>query len=183
MTGITIAAALVAAFLGQAPKVNADAQVLSDFKARIDQYMKLHDRLEKKAPRLKSSEDPAKIKASQDTLAALIRAERAHARQGEIFTPQVGAVLRRLMNPELTGREGAQTKQTIKEDAPAPREVKIAVNASYPEDAPLPTVPPNLLASLPQLPEDLEYRVVRQDLILRDVHANIIVDFLPKVIR
>ncbi len=57
------------------------------------------------------------------------------------------------------------------------------VNARYPEDAPLPTVPPNLLASLPQLPEDLEYRILGRNLILRDVHANVIVDFLPKAIQ
>ena len=40
----------------------------------------------------------------------------------------------------------------------------------------------NLLATLPQLPEDLEYRIVGKDLILRDVHANVIVDFIPGII-
>ena len=36
-----------------------------------------------------------------------------------------------------------------------------------------------LLANLPQLPEDMEYRVVGSDLVLRDVDANIIVDLIP----
>ena len=31
-------------------------------------------------------------------------------------------------------------------------------NAPYPEGAPLSTVPPDLLAKLPKLPEPLEYR-------------------------
>jgi hypothetical protein len=59
----------------------------------------------------------------------------------------------------------------------------LKVNAKYPEGAALPTVPANLLATLPQLPEDLEYRIVGKDLILRDVHANVVVDFIPGIIR
>jgi hypothetical protein len=162
-------------------KVNPDAQVLQDFKKRIDAYMELHNRLEKRTPRLKETDDPAKIKASQDALAAAIRSERAAAKQGDIFTPEIAERLRRLMHPEVTGNKGAETKKTIKEDAPPA--VAVKVNAKYPEDAPLPTVPPNLLASLPQLPEDLEYRVIGNNLILRDVHANVIVDFLPRAMR
>lgn len=168
---------------GQAPKVNPDALVLQDFNKRIQAYMELHNRLEKKAPPLKTTEDPAKIKASQHGLAAAIKAERAGAKQGEIFTPEIAALLRRLMYPEVQGEQGAQTKKALKEDAPAPKEVPVKVNAIYPDAAPLPSVPPNLLASLPKLPEDLEYRVIGRDLILRDVHANLIVDFLPKAIQ
>jgi len=168
---------------GQEPRVNPDAQVLQDFTKRVQAYMELHNRLEKKAPPLKTTDDPAKIKASQQGLATAIQAERKGARQGEIFTPEISALLRRLMYPEVKGAQGAQTKKAMKEDAPAPATVLVKVNAIYPDAAPLPSVPPNLLASLPKLPEDLEYRVIGQDLILRDVHANLIVDFLPKAIR
>lgn len=168
---------------GQEPRVNPDAQVLQDFTKRVQAYMDLHKRLEKKVPPLKTTEDPAKIKASQEALATAIKAERAGAKQGEIFTPEIAALLRRLMYPEVKGEQGAQTRKAMKEDAPAPAQVPIKVNAIYPDAAPLPSVPPNLLASLPKLPEDLEYRVIGQDLILRDVHANLIIDFLPKAIR
>jgi len=165
----------------QEPKVNADALVLQDFKQRIDKYMELHKRLEKDAPPLKRTDEPAKIKASQDALAAAIRSQRASAKQGDILTPEIAQLLRRLMAPEVKGKEGAETKKALKEDAPAA--ITLKVNASYPERAALPTVPANLLASLPQLPEDLEYRIVGNDLILRDVHANVIVDFTTSVIR
>ena len=168
---------------GQAQKVNADAQVLQEFTKRIESYMDLHNRLEKKAPPLKTTDEPAKIKASQDGLAAAIRADRKGAKQGEIFTPEISVLVRRLMYPEVKGPDGAETKRAIKEDAPKPGTVAVKVNASYPEGAPLPSVPPNLLANLPKLPEDLEYRVIGDNLILRDVHANIIVDYLPKAIR
>ena len=183
IAGLLIVGALVVPMKARQEKVNADAQVLQDFKQRIDKFVDLHKRLEKKAPRLKTTEDPAKIKESQDALATLIRAERAAAKQGEIFTPPIADVLRRLMYPEVKGPEGRGTKKAIKDDSPPPGEVVLKVNARYPEGAPLPTVPPNLLASLPQLPEDLEYRIIGRNLILRDVHANIIVDYLPKAIQ
>ena len=147
------------------PKVNADALVLQDFKQRSDKYMELHKRLEKEAPPLKKADDPARIQASQQALATAIRSERAGAKQGDIFTPEIAERLRRLIYPEVVG-----TKAVV-----------LKVNAPYTADS-LPTVPPNVLLNLPQLPEDLEYRIIGRDLILRDVHANLIVDFIPRVI-
>ena len=181
---VLMSGGIATATLGaQAQKVNPDAQVLQEFTKRIEAYMDLHNRLEKKAPPLKTTEDPAKIKASREGLSAAIRAERKHAKQGEIFTPQIAAIFRRLMYPEVKGPEGAETKKAMKEDAPKAGTVAIKVNAAYPEAAPLPSVPPNVLANLPKLPEDLEYRVIGRNLILRDVHANIIVDYLPNAIQ
>jgi hypothetical protein len=161
--------------------VNADAQLQQDFKKRVDQYVELHKRLEKDVPPLKKKEDPAKIQASQEALAKAIRAERATAKQGEIFTPEIADRFRRLMSPEMKGPEGTATKKVLKEDAPPA--IPLKVNVEYPETAALPTVPANLLANLPPLPEELEYRIVGKNLILRDVHANIIVDFIPKAIQ
>lgn len=163
------------------PRVNADAQVLQDFQARVDKYRELHKKVEKDGPPLKETKDPAKIKAAQEALAANIRAARSDAKPGDIFTPDVRQLFRRLMYPEVRGPEGKETKQAMKDDAPAA--VPLKVNASYPEGAPLPTVPPNVLAALPKLPEDLEYRVVNKHLILRDVDANLIVDYIPNAIR
>jgi hypothetical protein len=172
----------VASPSAQQPAVNPDAKVLQEFKDRVDKYMELHNRLEKQSPPLKETKDPAKIRASQEALATKLRAARANASQGEIFTPDVRRVFRRLMYPEVKGSEGKETKQAIKDDAPKGR-VSLKINSQYPDDEPLPTVPPNLLAALPKLPEDLEYRVVHKALILRDVHANIIVDVIPDAIQ
>lgn len=164
-------------------KVNPDAQLQQDFQARIEKYRDLQKKLKKQGPPMKETSDPAKINAAQETLAQNISAARKDARPGEIFTPEIRQLFRRLMYPELKGPDAAETKAAIKEDAPAPGSVPLKVNARYPEDQPLPTVPANLLASLPKLPEDLEYRIVKRDLILRDVDANLIVDFIPNAIR
>src|SRR4029453_14217154 len=97
------------------------------------------------------TDDPAKIKASQDALAAKLRSARAASKPGEIFTPGVQTEFRKLLRPEGTGRGAADKKKGIKNDQPA--KIALKVNAAYPEDQPLPTVPPNILLSLPKLPE------------------------------
>ena len=49
---------------------------------------------------------------------------------------------------------------------------------NYPTTLPLVTVPGKLLKVLPELPENLEYRILGRHLILRDVSANLVVDFV-----
>jgi hypothetical protein len=164
-----------------APATNPQAAVLQDFNDRIKEYVKLHKELEGDAPPLKETEHPEKITASQKALAAKLQAARKAAKPGDIFTPEIRTRFRQLMYPETVGTTGRETKQVIKEDAPTG--VPLKVNSEYPSSQPLPTVPPNMLASLPKLPEELEYRIVDKHLILRDVHANIIVDYIPNAIR
>ena len=164
-------------------QINPDARILQEFQKRIEEYVDLREKVEDKGPALKETKDPAKIRASQDALAQNIRAARKGARPGDIFTPEIRQLFRRLMYPELKGRKGAETKEVIKEDAPAPASVPFKVNAKYPEEEPLPTVPANVLAALPKLPEGLEYRIVKKHLLLHDSDANLIVDFIPNAIR
>jgi hypothetical protein len=164
-------------------KVHPDAATLQDFQRRVDAYIKLRNRADNGAPPLKESSDPAKIKEAQTELTKRVRASRASARRGEIFTPDVEKLFRRLLYPEVKGPDGADTKKAIKDDAPPAGAVPFKVNASYPEKQPLPTVPPDLLGRLPKLPEELEFRIVDKHLILRDVDANLIVDYMLNVIR
>ena len=182
LTLVSVACACTASGQQQnQPGVNADAQVIQDFQKRVKAYRDLHDKVEKGDARQKETKDAAKIKERRDELAERIRAARSDAKPGDIFTPEVRQLFRRLMYPETKGPEGKETKEAMKDDAPAA--VPLKVNSKYPEGAPLPTVPPNVLAALPKLPEDLEYRVVGKNLLLRDVDANLIVDFIPNAIR
>jgi hypothetical protein len=161
----------------------ADAPILQDFHERIERYMELHRAVEKDAPRLKETSDAAKIHEAQKALAARLTEARAGAKQGEIFTPEIARLFRRLMYPELKGPDAPETKAALKEEKSETKQVPVAVNAVYPDTAPLPTVPPNLLAALPELPGDLEYRIIDRDLILHDIDANIIVDYIRNAIR
>jgi hypothetical protein len=63
-----------------------------------------------------------------------------------------------------------------------PEKLRIRINDPYPEGAPLATMPPEILLRLPVLPEELEYRFLGRHLILRDVDANVILDFVYNVV-
>lgn len=161
--------------------VNPEAAVLADFTARVDAYMKLRKSAVKDAPALKETNDPAKIKAAQDGMSTQIRAARVNAKHGDVFTPEIIARFRRLLNPELKGDDGRDAKAIIKDDAPT--NITFKVNAKYPEGAPVPTVPANLLVNLPTLPEPLQFRIIDKHLILLDEDADVIVDYALNIIR
>jgi hypothetical protein len=54
----------------------------------------------------------------------------------------------------------------------------VRINGQYPDTVPVSTVPPQVLAALPRLPDDVEYRFIGRRLILLDVHSNLIVDYI-----
>lgn len=167
-----------------ASPANPDSAILADFNARLDKYVKLQRGVAKTTPDIEETKKPVEIKVAQEALAAKIAANRKMAKQGEIFTPQIAALFRRLMNPELKGAEGRETKQALSEEDGEVAQVWLKINAIWPASEPLTTTPPNILAVLPQLPEDVEYRITnKRHLVLRDVDANIIVDFIYNAIR
>jgi hypothetical protein len=167
---------------------NPDALVMADFQKRIEAYMAIHKEVAMDSLPIKETKNPAEINAAQNALGARIRAARATAKPGDIMTPEIRNKFRRLMYPVVQGTTGREIKEELKEDvkekdeAP-PKKVPLKVNAAYPEGNPLPTTPPQVLINLPKLPEELEYRIVDKNLIIRDVQANIIVDFVPDVIQ
>ena len=156
---------------------NPDAKVLADFNERVKAYIDLRKKADDGAPALKETEDPAKIKIAQTALAKRIMSARSGAKHGDVFTPEIAQRFRRLLRPEV---RDADTKKLIQDDNPG--SLKFKVNGPYPDGEPLSTVPPNVLASLPQLPEDLEYRFVGKHMILRDSRANIVIDYISNVI-
>jgi hypothetical protein len=164
------------------PDVNPNAGAMAEFKRRVDAYAALHDRLAKGAAEPRETADPAKLNAATSTLAARIQAARPAAKQGDIFTPEVRPVFRKLLAPELKGEEGREAKAAIKDDGPAAGKVPFKVNAKYPDGQPLPTVPANILLTLPTLPAPLEYRIVGQHLLLLDTSADLIVDYMLNAI-
>ena len=164
------------------PAVNPHAAAMADFKMRVEAYADLHKDLAKGDAKLQQTENPAEISAAKTALATKITAARASARQGDIFTPAVRPVFRRLLAPELKGEDGRDAKAVLKDDAPAPGTVPFKVNAKYPENQPRPTVPANVLLSLPPLPAPLEYRIVGQHLLLLDTEADLVIDYMLNAI-
>jgi hypothetical protein len=161
---------------------NPDSAVLADFNARLDNYVKNQRALLKELPISKDA-SPEEIKRRQEALAAELRTIRRSAKQGDIFTPDVAALFKRLLSPEVKAQP-RETKQALEEEDGEVAQVHLKVNAAWPASEPLTTVPANLLAALPQLPKDVEYRIShKRHLVLRDVDANIIVDYIYNAIR
>ena len=82
----------------------------------------------------------------------------------------------RLLATVFGGPEGRQLKASIMDENPVG--IKLTVNGRYPDTVPLSTVPPEVLQTLPQLAEDMEYRFIGDRLILLDTHAHVIADFI-----
>jgi hypothetical protein len=58
----------------------------------------------------------------------------------------------------------------------------LVLNERYPPSIPLSTMPPQVLAPLPKLHGELEYRFIGLRLILVDTEADIILDFTDDVL-
>ena len=162
-------------------KVNQGSLTLQEFDHLVMDYAKLHKTVRSKIPAMKPTKEPAAIDQHERSLARGIREARATARQGLIFTPEIAAQFHALLNQTMHGPEAARIRESMKQATPVQLPA-ISVNAAYPSGAPLQTTPPSLLANLPKLPPELEYRVVGRSLILRDIEANLIVDYLSSAI-
>ena len=179
---IAICLVLCAAVLGASvswaqQRVNADAKLLQDFKARVDDYVRLRNSVDDGAPPLRQTTQPAEIKTAQVELQKRLITARPGAKRGDIFSADVAMHFRRLLRPET---RDASTKNAIADDKPGDAPYKVM--APYPEAATLSTVPPNVLAALPMLPKDIEYRFLGKHLILRDARANLIIDYIANVL-
>jgi hypothetical protein len=163
-----------------APAVNADAKVMADFKARVDKYAETRKLLVAHSTPMKKTDDPAAITAAERSVADKIRQTRPGAKQGEFFTPETVAVFRRLMKYPLKGPEGVENKSAIKDDVPM--NVPFVINGEYPKQETVSTVAPDVLLSLPALPEDIQYRFVGKHMLLYDARANLIIDYFLNAI-
>ena len=158
-------------------RVEVWGYIVSDFSARVWDYSQLRSELEKGLPALTVTDDPAEIRRAIRARAKRIRAARAGAREGDMFTPTISVEFRKALILEMD----ANTWAAIMDDNPG--EFSHQINGTYPEGKPFSTVPPNILAALPRLPEDIEYRFLGRHLILLDTRANLILDRIPYAIH
>lgn len=161
-------------------QVAADEAALAQFKKDIQAYVDIHTKVENALPKLPTEATIQQIDANQRALLKAVAAARPNARRGDIFKPPMEAAIRRVGAKVFEGVEGRQLRESIMEENPA--NVTITINGRYPDTVPLATMPPDILAALPKMPEELEYRFVGRALVIMDVHAHMIVDFVPDVL-
>jgi hypothetical protein len=151
----------------------------SDFSNRLNSYLELKKQ-EAKQP-IKPGNSTEKINSQRQDAAAKMRAARSTAKQGDIFTPAIAAYFKKQIAATLSGPRGRRIRASLNHAEPI-KGINLAVNESYPSTVPLQSTPPSLLKNLPQLPRELEYRIVNRALVLRDSEVNLIIDFIPNAL-
>lgn len=179
-----LAAALGAWIAGAAAAgqqgANRDAQLAAEFVRRAEAYVALHEKLEDTLPRLPRDASPGEIDRHQRALGRLIEDARPRAEPGNIFSKEIRAYFRRQLIRGFSGAEGRRLRASIMDENPGP--IRLRVNGRYPDTVPLSNMPPSVLAVLPTLPLPLEYRFIGRQLILLDVDAHVIVDFIENAL-
>jgi hypothetical protein len=158
---------------------DADA-AMRQFQERVDSYAALHRRL---APPLApiASTDPIAKLLSRNYLGAALRSARGYAQQGEIFTPEVTTLFRRALADSIGERDGDAFLIELNGGQPRPRGMHPDVNEPY-TMTPLYRIPQEVRLGLPPIPAELDYRTAAHDLVLWDIYAGVVVDFIPDVL-
>jgi len=179
---IAVAAAAVAmSFQGlttaRAQSTDFDSDViLRVFHERVESYAALHRQLAPPPSALSGTDSLSRL-LSRQYLASALRSARPYAQQGDIFTPSVARVFRMRLADSIGELDGAafllelSGGQLILHDHPF-------VNEPY-SMTPVYRIPADVRLGLPPLPAELDYRIVSRDLVLWDIYAGIVVDFVP----
>ena len=162
-------------------RVDPTEPVFEDFALRVNRYVAVHKAVADSVGPLDESASQQVIAARATRLANGIMAARDSAKPGEIFAPEVQALFATLIQEEYKRRPAPvqDSREDAQEELP---DFVPHVNEPYPTTYPLATFPATLLRVLPQLPPEVEYRIVSHFLILRDVEANLIVDVMPDAV-
>jgi hypothetical protein len=160
--------------------VTPEASAQAEFTAKVNEYVELHKSLEQGLARIPQDATREVLFERQQNLLKRLQAARPTAKQGDIFTPKMQEYVRRMMSKLFAGPAGGQLRASIMDENPV--SLKLRVNMPYPTTVPLTTMPPTVLASLPKLPDVLQYRFIGDDLILLDTLAQMIPDFAPQAL-
>jgi hypothetical protein len=158
---------------------DADAS-MRQFHERVESYAALHRRLAP-PPAAMTSADPISKLLTRNYLAAAVRGARRYAQQGEIFTPDVATLFRWALADSIGERDGETFLAELNAGEPMPRGMHPTVNEPY-TMTPLYRVPQDVRFGLPPIPAELDYRIAGHDLVLWDVFAGIVVDFVPDAV-
>ena len=160
---------------------NFEGQALKQFSSAISAYTHTHRAAVQQLDPALPCRGPEAITIRRDELAAYIRAARPDAHEGDIFTPSVAFVLRQRLRDAIPRLMPLPEDEAWQPAEQTERSTLLAVNEFLPwQHGTHPYHP--LLSVLPALPEELEYRLSGNDLVLLDIDARVVVDILRDAI-
>jgi hypothetical protein len=153
-----------------------EKRAISAFEERVKEYVKLREQSKAKLPKLSKDSTPEQIQAHKDAFEVALRAARAGAKPGDLFTAGIAVYIRRTLREEFKGKDRQELRKTILQAET--QGVPLRVNYTYPESKELTEMPPTLLLKLPQLPKEMKYRFVGQHMLLVDRESGLIIDYM-----
>ena len=146
----------------------------------METYVEIHKKADQSLPEVPAGAPPDQVEAHRRAVERAIAQARSKARQGDVFTQPIRAYFRRQIARAVSGPDAAQVKAAIMEENPG--RFPLRVNGQYPDTVPISTMPPQVLAALPKLPKELEFHFIGERLILLDVHAQLVVDYMDDAV-
>ncbi|HEY0076999.1 MAG TPA: hypothetical protein VGB73_00010 [Pyrinomonadaceae bacterium] len=155
-------------------------QTITLFEMRAKEYSRQREWIEDQLPKLPKESTPEQIQAHKTAFESRVRAARAGARRGQIFTRDAERYIRSTIKKEFKGKERRELRAAVLEAET--KRVPLRVNYTYPESQEMVEMPPTLLLKLPQLPKQLRYRFVGRNMLLVDRENGLIVDYMLKAL-
>ncbi|MET0623625.1 MAG: metallophosphoesterase [Pyrinomonadaceae bacterium] len=151
-------------------------EAFAGFEARVKEYVAMREGLEGQMPKLPKDATPEQIEKHKAALQDAVRAARATAKQGDIFTPGAAGHIREVIKTDAPAQVKREVRETVLESEV--EGVPLRVNHAYPESQELLEMTPTLLLRLPQLPKQVKYRFVNGNLLLVDRENGLIIDYM-----
>ena len=152
-------------------------QIATEFEKRVKDYVKLREDIEAKMPKLSKEARAEEIAVHKKQLQESVRAARAGAKHGDIFTPEAAALVRATIKDEFKGKDRVELLKTVLVESEV-KALPLRVNYPYPETKEQLEMPPPLLLRLPQLPKQVRYRFVGDSMLLVDRENGLILDYM-----
>jgi hypothetical protein len=156
----------------------AETAAVERFHIAVNKYVSLHRQLERYLPPPIDFTDPREAERSMRAMAEALRRARRFVGEGNIFLDEIATSIRHAL--AFAMHHADPECQRVLGDVLAVPQLSVwseTVNDAFPW-AMSRMLPPCIEDALPELPVELQYRAVGADLVLVDLHANLIVDIL-----
>jgi hypothetical protein len=154
----------------------AEAAAIKQFDAEIAKYMRLRQKLRSEVQGPVKNSSASQVNNASDALAAAIERSRQGAHVGTIFSEPIATVIKRRIADAVRTENLVPVLADIDDEGKS--SITPKVHLRLPVSAQMATMPASLLKVLPALPKEVEYRILGRYLVLRDVDASLILDYI-----
>jgi len=157
---------------------SVETPVFDAFNEEVAAYLRLQDAVRRQLGMQRLFADPEDLFNAVHSIQTGIRAARPEARPGSIFTTAVSALIQgRLQRRLAVCNYTVEDVLAFLNEERLPGVPEPKVNGSFPWTVGS-AMWPTLLAVLPPLPPQLQYRFFDRDLVLIDMDADLVIDVL-----